>query len=116
MIEHLFSKGKAISVFPLKLLYVQVDDAEHGLKAGVTTSSRNFRKAVQRNRVKRILRESYRLQKPALQQWLTNQEKSLAVFFIYTGKELPEFNEVHEKMGLVLQKLLDILKRQTNKS
>ncbi|HLL44297.1 MAG TPA: ribonuclease P protein component [Segetibacter sp.] len=107
LIEYLFSKGKSISAFPVKVLYDFVeDDTSVPLQAGVTTSSRNFKKAIERNRVKRILREAYRLQKLPLQQHLKEQNRSLALFFIYTGKELPVFAEVYERMGIILQKLL----------
>jgi ribonuclease P protein component len=75
------------------------------LQAGVTVSSRRFKKAVDRNRVKRILRETYRLQKLPLQQVLNEKNISIALFFIYTGKELPVFSEVYEKMGIILQHL-----------
>lgn len=106
VIEHLFSKGKSMSAFPLKVLYdVVVDDKP--LKAGVTASSRTFKKAVDRNRVKRVMREAYRLQKLPLQQELAVQKKSLVIFFIYTGKTLPQYLEVQDKMHDLLQRLQD---------
>ncbi|CAA9468801.1 MAG: Ribonuclease P protein component [uncultured Segetibacter sp.] len=101
----MFSKGKSISASPVKVLYAFRENSVIVLQTGVTTSSRNFKKAVQRNRVKRILREAYRLQKLPLQQHLKERNLSLALFFIYTGKELPVFAEVYEKMGIILQKL-----------
>lgn len=110
MIEHLFGKGKNISAFPLKVLYDFVEDTSAPLQAGVTTSSRNFKKAVERNKVKRVLREAYRLQKISLQHAVEEQSTSLALFFIYTGKELPVFSDVYKKMGIILQKLEDNVK------
>ena len=76
------------------------------LQAGFGASSRHFKKAVDRNRIKRLGREAYRLQKEALLQRLTEKGLSLAVFFIYTGKELPEYATVTEKIGVILQKLI----------
>jgi ribonuclease P protein component len=107
LIEHLFSRGRSISVFPLKVLFDFVPDAEVPLQAGVTTSSRHFKKAVQRNRVKRVLREVYRLQKSPLEQALTAANKSIILFFIFTGKELPVFHDLHQKMKVVLQRVQD---------
>jgi len=93
-------------------LYDIVDNPVSTLQAAVAVSSRNFKKAVERNRVKRIFREAYRLQKLPLQNFLKEQNKSLIVFFIYTGKELPVFAEVHNKMEIILQRLTDNLSKQ----
>jgi len=111
VIENLFSQGKSLSAHPVKVLFDFTENTSEPLQAGVTASSRKFKKAVDRNRVKRILREVYRLQKLPLQHILKERNLSLALFFIYTGKELPVFAEVYKKMGILLQKLQnDILK------
>ncbi|HEX8461839.1 MAG TPA: ribonuclease P protein component [Segetibacter sp.] len=104
-IEHLFTKGKSMSAFPIKMIYDLVDSSDTPLKAGVTVSSRTFKKAVQRNRVKRVLREAFRLQKTTLQTALKERQQYLTIFFIFTGKELPVYVEVYEKMGILLNKL-----------
>jgi ribonuclease P protein component len=76
------------------------------LQAGFGASSRNFKKAVDRNRIKRLTREAYRLQKQALHDHLARQGMYMAVFFIYTGKELPDQATITEKIGVALQKLV----------
>lgn len=101
-----------MSAFPVKLLYDFYEEETEPLKAGVTVSSRNFKKAVDRNRVKRVLRESYRLQKIPLQSLIVEEEKSLALFFIYIGKDLPVYKEVHEKVGVLLQRLMNELQKK----
>jgi ribonuclease P protein component len=110
----LFSKGKSISVFPLKVLYAFIEGPETSLQAGVAVSSRHFKKAVERNRIKRVMRESYRLQKLPLQSVVHSQQKCLILFFIYLGKELPEFDEINKKMHLILQKLTDNVSKTTD--
>jgi ribonuclease P protein component len=60
---------------------------------------------VDRNRIKRLTREAYRLLKRPLQERLGEKGRSLAVFIIFTGKELPEYPLVAQKMELILQKL-----------
>jgi ribonuclease P protein component len=60
---------------------------------------------VDRNRIKRLSREAYRLQKAPLSQLLEEKGKCLAVFFIYTGKDLPDYAIVSQKIGVALQKL-----------
>lgn len=112
MIEGLFREGKSFALFPFRVFYSPLVTGDRApaatvrLQAGFGASSRNFKKAVDRNRIKRLTREAYRLQKNALQQRLEEIDRSLAVFIIYTGKELPEYETVTKKMGLILQKLV----------
>lgn len=78
------------------------------LQATVSVSSRNFKKAVDRNRIKRQLREVYRLQKSSLQQKVFERKDQLALFFIFTGKELPAYEELFSKMNMILKRLLEM--------
>ncbi len=97
-------------MFPLKVVYDFVElKNDQPLQAGVTVSGRNFKKAVERNRVKRVIREAYRLQKLPLQQTLKSENKQLAVFFIYVGRELPVFEELNKKMKSIMKRLSDIV-------
>ena len=106
LIELLFKQGKSFSVFPFRVVWqYQPAPATILLQAGFTASARNFKKAVDRNRIKRLMKEAYRLQKNNLQQQLETGEKQLAVFFIYVGKEIPAHLLVVEKMNLVLKRL-----------
>jgi ribonuclease P protein component len=61
---------------------------------------------VDRNRIKRLSREAYRLQKQPLLHRMKEKGSSLALFFIYTGKELPDYLTVTSKIGVALQKLI----------
>ncbi len=64
LIEQLFAEGKSITVFPIKLVYLQIDhQSPYKIQAGVSASKRNFKKAVDRNKLKRLLREVYRKNK-----------------------------------------------------
>ena len=76
------------------------------VQAGFGAGSRHFKKAVDRNRIKRLSREAYRLQKLPLLELLKKKERSLVLFFIYTGKELPDYRTVSDKIGVLLQKLM----------
>jgi ribonuclease P protein component len=107
LLDKLFLEGKSLNAFPLKLIYLcQEKSPELSIVAGVGVSSRNFKKAVDRNRIKRLLRESYRLQKNLLA-GLVKTEKTWQLFFMYTGKELPELTVIHAKMQLLMHKLVD---------
>jgi len=104
-IEQLFSEGKKIVTTPYKVLYRFEQSDGSSLLFGAGVSSKNFKRAVDRNRVKRLTREAYRLQKNKLQEKLESAKASMHIFFIYTGKELPEYNDVYNKVGTVLKKL-----------
>jgi len=102
-VEQLFREGTVIQVPPFRASYLQVE--QQGLQFGVAVGTRHFKRAVQRNRIRRQIREAYRLQKQQLQQALQQQQKGLALFVVYTGKELPEYSLIADKMNRLLQKL-----------
>ena len=102
-IEQLFNDGHRFSHTLFKVFYIQND--KPGLQFGVGVSSKNFKKAVDRNRIKRLTKEAYRLQKNGLQQQLKEKKTGLDLFIIYTGKELPEYKNVYKNITVILQKL-----------
>ena len=107
-IDLLFAKGKSFSNFPFRICWqVVVDDT--GLKAGFTASSKHFKKATDRNRIKRLIREAYRLQKNSLEETLSVKNKSIHLFFIYTGKEVPTYEFIFEKTGTVLKRIIKLI-------
>ena len=106
-IERVFQEGKSLSLFPFKVWWLlEQTPAASALQAGFGAGSRHFKKAVDRNRIKRLTREAYRLQKQPLLQRLEEKGLYLAVFFIYIGKELPDYPTVNQKIGITLQKLI----------
>ena len=108
-IDALFAAGKSFAQFPIRVSYQLMPAAEKtGLQIGVTASKRHFRKAVDRNRVKRLLREAYRLQKEDVLLQLKTAQKSGIVFFIYTGSTITPFTTIKEAMAKCLKRLSTI--------
>jgi ribonuclease P protein component len=79
------------------------------VKAGFTVSSKNFPKAVDRNRIKRLSRESYRIQKKELENVIKENRSALILFFIYTGREIISYKEVSTAFKQSLDKLIRTL-------
>jgi ribonuclease P protein component len=100
-IEALFRSGKSFSVFPIRVFYHW--QGTNPAKVGVGAPKRHFKKAVDRNRIKRLLREGYRLQKQAL--LASPVALGLHVFIVYTGKDIPVFTDVMDRMGVILTRL-----------
>jgi len=109
VIQQLFSEGKHVLVYPLKAVYI-FGDEQHPLplQAGVSASKRNFKKAVDRNRIKRLIRETYRLQKPKLENHLIQNKQTLSVFFMYIGKEMPEYKQLMESTEKIIKRIVKI--------
>ncbi len=105
--DELFRSGKALTVFPLRVVYCFTEQPQwkFPVQAGVSASGRSFKRSADRNRIKRVLREVYRLQKQDLYEACKNSGRQLAVFFIYIDKTLPEYAFLKEKMGVTLKKL-----------
>ncbi len=104
LFEQLFSEGKSMSAFPIKLLYTKaVFDDDVSIKVGVVAPKKKFKTAVKRNRVKRLLREVYRSNKPLV---FNNIEGNYAFLFLYLSNKMPNYEEVDGAMKELLKTFL----------
>lgn len=104
-IDILYKTGKSFSVFPFRIQYL-ITKFEPGIKAGFSAPSKIFKKATDRNKIKRLIKEAYRLQKNEITKHPILKENGLHFFIIYTGKDIPKYDLIFEKTTLVLQKLI----------
>jgi len=103
-IELLFSEGKSISKYPVRLVYRKSNFGERIIiRAGVSVSKRNFKKAVDRNCIKRLMRESYRKNKYIV----PNTTHQFTFMFLFSGKEMPEYSLIESKIKGILQKFVE---------
>lgn len=100
-IDLLFTKGKSVSKFPLRLVYTPITDTDEKLKFGVSVSKKHFKHAVDRNYFKRVLRECYRLNKHLIHD---NLDQSYAIMFFYQTKERLSYQEINEKTIQLFEK------------
>ena len=113
-IDLLFSKGKSVSKYPLRLVFVESDygipeASEQKLKMGVSVSKKYFKHAVDRNYFKRVLRETYRLNKHLL---VDHLDKPYAMMFFYQTKDRLSYEEINTKTIQLFEKFVLHLKNE----
>lgn len=105
----LFSEGKSVSKYPLRLVYCKGEaEAQEKIKVGVSVSKKYFKKAVDRNYFKRVLRETYRLNKHLL--W-DNLEGNYSFMFFYQTKDRLSYEEINTKTIQLFEKFLQQVNR-----
>lgn len=113
-IDLLFSKGKSVSKYPLRLVFVESDygipeGSDQKLKMGVSVSKKYFKHAVDRNYFKRVLRETYRLNKHLL---VDHLDKPYAMMFFYQTKDRLSYEEINTKTIQLFEKFVLQMKKE----
>lgn len=97
-IDLLFAKGQSIVAFPLRVVYLPVEESVAPVSILVSVPKKKFKRAVKRNLIKRQVREAYRIHKYTLVDPLTIQSKHLLVAFLYLDKETHPFSMIEKAM------------------
>ena len=108
IIEKMFAGGsRSFSVFPLRVVYLPVEELEADASILITVSKRRFKRAVKRNRVKRQIREAYRVNKHELLNILVERKCRLAIAFIYLSDQLVESSIIEDRMRIALVRITE---------
>ncbi|MBM55145.1 MAG: ribonuclease P protein component [Euryarchaeota archaeon] len=104
--DKVFEEGKKVKAYPILARYTDTTfESDHPFQVATTVSKRRFRKAVSRNRIKRLMREAWRLEKHRLEKDWKKGGPQKALVLIYVGSEIPTF----EKCADTIKKIVDVL-------
>lgn len=111
-IEKLFSSGSSFIAYPIRVVFSTENEPDRDKQIPavlISVSKKKFKRAVKRNRVKRLIREAYRLKKSLFHDLLQQKGRSINIAFLYLKDELPEYAEIEkaiQKAGAILTEKL----------
>jgi ribonuclease P protein component len=114
LIEKLYTEGNSVKTFPLRMMFVQTaHTSDFPCQVGVSVAKRNFKKAPDRNRLKRLMRETYRLQKEIV---YNNLEQPYVFMISYIGREEIKYEELYPKMEKLLTLFVEKVKNKADEN
>jgi ribonuclease P protein component len=106
VLNNVFENGRKVKSWPVILHFIDTALPEAvPCQAAVSVSKKRFKRAVDRNRIKRLLREAWRLEKIPVEKALHAHGKQRAIVFIFTGKEMPTYEAILLCVQTVLKKM-----------
>lgn len=111
VIDSLFKTGRSFGVYPLRLVWNSLDEgpAAFPVQVSISVPKRKFPKAVDRNRIRRQVREAWRLNKSRLYDQLPAQQTPFAFMIIYTGREALPYSDIEKATRKMIKWFLSSL-------
>ena len=119
LIQKLFAEGNSFFEYPFKVIFLKLPpDIKTSFSPSVqclfTVSKRYFKKAVDRNKIKRLMREAYRKNKSPLFTELSQNTEMIAFALVFNGKQMPDYANLEVKIINILKRLIVAFNNKTN--
>jgi ribonuclease P protein component len=108
VIDKLFSEGKTVFSYPYRFVFITTDDENptYPVKVVFSVPRRSFKKAVDRNFIRRRMREAFRLEKSTFYEPLSENGKSVALMIVYTAREIADYETIHRSLLKGMRKMI----------
>lgn len=114
LIEHLVEKGRSLNQPPFRLVWIKAELAiPYPVQIAFSVPKKNFKSAVDRNRIKRQMREVYRKNKGQVYTFLEGEGAKVALLLIFAGRTMPSFAETEQKIQLTLHRFVEDFQKHT---
>lgn len=109
IIDKLFAEGKTVYYYPLRFVYLSFENQEekYPIKVIFSVPKRSFKKAVDRNLIRRRIREAYRLEKNSFYEPFIRNKKNIALMVIYTNKDIIDYQSIKKSLQKGMKKLIN---------
>lgn len=108
-IDLLFQKGKSINIAPIRVVYLPKQESNNiPANVGVAVPKKNIKLAVNRNLIKRRIKEAYRLNNNTFKTHLLTNNISLDLMFVYNSKQILPYGEIEDKIKVILTRLIKL--------
>ena len=103
--QKLLSEGNSFYLYPFRCVYLWKEEAPFSARIAVSVSKKKMKRAVDRNKIKRLIRENYRIEKKFLYQKHANTQKKIDILVIYIETKMLPFHFLKKKIIGVMDKI-----------